>query len=182
MILQSVKPTAPGHVAAPLNSLPVVTFPRPKMHREVSHAVEHASVTSQACVASSCGLRGKAHPAPDRVSLSLRHGWNQLGIRLPGATSLMRRQDGDSEAVSAGSSRYGSCTCHCCPRAGKEKRGFTFTRFFFFKILFLFTRHTQRERQRHRRREKQAPCKEPNVGLDPGSPGSGPGLKAVLNY
>ena len=35
-----------------------------------------------------------------------------------------------------------------------------------------------RERQRHRQREKQAPCREPDVGLDPGSPGSRPGLKA----
>ena len=35
----------------------------------------------------------------------------------------------------------------------------------------------ERERQRHRKREKQAPCREPDVGLDPGSPGSGPGLK-----
>ena len=26
---------------------------------------------------------------------------------------------------------------------------------------------TQRERQRHRQREKQAPCREPNVGFDP---------------
>ena len=32
-----------------------------------------------------------------------------------------------------------------------------------------------RERQRHRQREKQAPCREPDVGLHPGSPGSGPG-------
>ena len=41
-------------------------------------------------------------------------------------------------------------------------------------------RHTERERerQRHRQREKQSPCREPNVGLDPRSPGSGPGLKA----
>ena len=39
-------------------------------------------------------------------------------------------------------------------------------------------RDTQRERQRHRQREKQAPCPEPNVGLDPGTPGSHPGLKA----
>ena len=36
---------------------------------------------------------------------------------------------------------------------------------------------TERERQRHRRREKLAPCREPDVGLDPGSPGSCPGLK-----
>ena len=35
-----------------------------------------------------------------------------------------------------------------------------------------------RERPRHRQREKQAPCREPDVGLNPGSPGSGPGLKA----
>ena len=30
----------------------------------------------------------------------------------------------------------------------------------------------------HREREKQAPCREPNVGLDPGTPGSHPELKA----
>ena len=39
--------------------------------------------------------------------------------------------------------------------------------------------HTQR--QRHRQREKQAPCREPDMGLDPGSPGSNPGLQAALN-
>ena len=42
-------------------------------------------------------------------------------------------------------------------------------------------RERERERQRHRKREKQAPCREPEVGLDPGSPGSCPGLKGVLN-
>ena len=26
----------------------------------------------------------------------------------------------------------------------------------------------ERERQRHRQREKQAPCREPDAGLDPG--------------
>ena len=36
----------------------------------------------------------------------------------------------------------------------------------------------QREKPRHRQREKQAPCREPDVGLDPGSPGSLPGPKA----
>ena len=30
----------------------------------------------------------------------------------------------------------------------------------------------ERERGRHRQREKQAPCREPDVGLDPGTPGS----------
>ena len=34
------------------------------------------------------------------------------------------------------------------------------------------------ERQRHRQREKHALCKEPDVGLDPGTPGSCPGPKA----
>ena len=38
-----------------------------------------------------------------------------------------------------------------------------------------------RDTEREWQREKQAPCREPNVGLDPGSPGSQPGLKAVLN-
>ena len=37
---------------------------------------------------------------------------------------------------------------------------------------------THRERQRHRQREEQAPCRESDVGLDPGTPGSHPGQKA----
>ena len=41
-------------------------------------------------------------------------------------------------------------------------------------------RERERERQRHRQREKQAPSmhREPDVGLDSGSPGSRPGPKA----
>ena len=42
-------------------------------------------------------------------------------------------------------------------------------------------RERERERQRQRHREKQAPRREPDAGLDPGSPGSGPGLKVALN-
>ena len=43
-------------------------------------------------------------------------------------------------------------------------------------------RQTQEQRRnRHRQREKQAPCREPDMGLNPGSPESGPGLRAVLN-
>ena len=41
---------------------------------------------------------------------------------------------------------------------------------------------TQRERERERQREKQAACREPDMGLNPGSPGSGPGPKAALNH
>ena len=39
-------------------------------------------------------------------------------------------------------------------------------------------RDTERGRQKHRQREKQAPYTEPNVGLDPGTPGSRPESKA----
>ena len=56
--------------------------------------------------------------------------------------------------------------------------------FFFFKFLkFIYQRHRdrERERQRHRQRVKQAPWREPDVGLHPGSPGSCPGLKVALN-
>ena len=52
---------------------------------------------------------------------------------------------------------------------------------FFKDLIYLFMRETVRERQRHRQREKQAPSREPDVGLNPGTPGSGPGLKAALN-
>ena len=37
---------------------------------------------------------------------------------------------------------------------------------------------TEREGQRYRQREKQAPCKEPDVGLEPGNLGSRPEPKA----
>ena len=53
---------------------------------------------------------------------------------------------------------------------------------FFFKDLFIHDRQRERERererQRHRQREKQAPCQEPDVGLNPGTLGSRPGPKA----
>ena len=38
-------------------------------------------------------------------------------------------------------------------------------------------RDTER-RQRHRQREKQAPCREPDIGLNPRTLGSRPELKA----
>ena len=38
-----------------------------------------------------------------------------------------------------------------------------------------------RDTEKERLREKQAPCREPDVGLHPGSPGSRPGRKAALN-
>ena len=50
--------------------------------------------------------------------------------------------------------------------------------FFLRFYLFIHERHRERERQRH----KQAPCREPGLGLNSRSPGSHPGLKAALNH
>ena len=41
---------------------------------------------------------------------------------------------------------------------------------------------TEKGRGRDRQREKQAPCREPDMGLNSGSPGSYPGLKAAPNH
>ena len=48
----------------------------------------------------------------------------------------------------------------------------------FIFIIFLRFNLFMREKQRHRQREKQAPCGEPSVGLDPGTPGSHPEPRA----
>ena len=51
--------------------------------------------------------------------------------------------------------------------------------FFFLRFyLFIHERLGERERQRHRQRENQAPCRKPEVGLDPGTAGSYFGPKA----
>ena len=56
-------------------------------------------------------------------------------------------------------------------------------RFLIYLLINLLEtqRMRERERERDRQRDKQAPCREPNMGLDPRSPGSCSGLKAVLN-
>ena len=55
-------------------------------------------------------------------------------------------------------------------------------------FIYLFTRDIEGEgevgeggRNRLRQREKQAPCREPDLGLNPRSPGSHPGPKVALN-
>ena len=58
--------------------------------------------------------------------------------------------------------------------------------FIFFKdFIYPFTRDRERERKREAETqaegEKQAPCRETDVVLDLGSPGSCPGLKAALD-
>ena len=51
-----------------------------------------------------------------------------------------------------------------------------------FFLLFIHERDRKREREAETQAEgKQGSCREPNMGLDPGSPGSNPGLKAALN-
>ena len=42
----------------------------------------------------------------------------------------------------------------------------------------LFAEEKPSERQRHRQREKQVPCRQPDMGLDPRIPGSCPGPQA----
>ena len=60
-----------------------------------------------------------------------------------------------------------------------ETEPFVFCLFVCFNIyLFIHDKHRERDRQR----EKQAPCRELDMGLDPGTPGSHPGLKVVLNH
>ena len=53
---------------------------------------------------------------------------------------------------------------------------------FCLNILFIYSWETHRERQRPRQSEKEAPHKEPNMGLDPRTPGSRPEPKAMLNH
>ena len=62
----------------------------------------------------------------------------------------------------------------------KGKKNCAQDNFFFLKILYIYSWETQGERQRQA--EKQAPCREPTIGLHPGSPGSCPGPKAALNH
>ena len=50
--------------------------------------------------------------------------------------------------------------------------------YYFFKdFIYLLMRHTERERQRHGQREKQAPRREPYMGLDPGLQDHTPGCR-----
>ena len=44
--------------------------------------------------------------------------------------------------------------------------------------LFIYERHRKREAETNRHGEKQAPCREPNVGLNPQTQGSCPEPKA----
>ena len=50
------------------------------------------------------------------------------------------------------------------------------TKYIFKDFIYLFRR--KREKQRRRQREKQAPCREPDMGVDLGTPGSCPEPKA----
>ncbi|CAD7684362.1 unnamed protein product [Nyctereutes procyonoides] len=74
------------------------------------------------------------------------------------------------------------------PSAGAESLNHPEIPSFWFSVTFLkkyfihsCERKREKERQKHRQREKPAPCSEPDVVLDPRSPGSYPGLK-LLNF
>ena len=58
---------------------------------------------------------------------------------------------------------------------------------FYVRVCFkyfidLLMRERERERQRHRQREKQAPCGEPDAGLDPRTPGHDLSRRQMLNH
>ena len=56
--------------------------------------------------------------------------------------------------------------------------------YYYYLDLFLFLfidTEREAETQAEEEGEKQAPCREPDVGLDPGSPGSHPRLQVALN-
>ena len=61
-----------------------------------------------------------------------------------------------------------------------EERRYPLSDFIFFEyFIYLFMRGTDKERGRDiGETEKQSPCREPNVGLNPGIPGSCPEQKA----
>ena len=44
--------------------------------------------------------------------------------------------------------------------------------------MYLFMRDTEREKEREPETQAEAPCREPDVGLDPRTPGSCPEPKA----
>ena len=62
---------------------------------------------------------------------------------------------------------YGSCLCY-------------FIFYNFLKFLFIYDSHREREREAETQAEGEAGSihREPDVGFDPGSPGSRPGSKA----
>ena len=68
------------------------------------------------------------------------------------------------------------------PRFRAFTQAVLYTPDFFKDFIYLFIRDREGAGQRQRQREKQAPCWEPGVGLDPGTSGSHLGLKAALNH
>ena len=60
---------------------------------------------------------------------------------------------------------------YCVGFVKRKPRYITFDSnfFYFFKDLFIHETQREREGQRHRQRKKQAPRREPDVGLNPGS-------------
>ena len=71
---------------------------------------------------------------------------------------------GETDLLSQGPKEVSLCRCVLTREIHRQH-------FFFFKdFIYLLMRDTESKKQRHRQREKQAPCREPDVGLDPGTP------------
>ena len=68
---------------------------------------------------------------------------------------------------------------HTC-EAAKIDLGIPSFSFFYKDFIYLFMRDIENGAQRHRQREKQAPCREPDVGFNPRTPGSCPEPKADI--
>ena len=139
----------------------------------VAHSIKHGTLG----IGSSNGLRVVRLAPPPMVLLAQRGVCLKMPSLLPSTPS-----DSHSCSLSLSSSKRNNFF---------RKRIFAFWKimsaffqlrhfyfFYFLKILYIYSWETQRERQRHRQREKQAPCREPDVELDPGTPGSCPEPKA----
>ena len=61
-----------------------------------------------------------------------------------------------------------------------SETAFLFFKIYFFNFFYLFMIVTEREREAETQAEREAGSmhREPDVGIDPGSPGSRPGPKA----
>ena len=65
---------------------------------------------------------------------------------------------------------------------GAQQNTLTSISFFFFLTLFIYLSMRNTKSQRLRQRERQAPCREPDVGLDLTTPGSRPEPKTDALY
>ena len=120
----------------------------------------------------------------------MRNRFNEQQEEQPDFRSVhtLWRQEQVPRAGWGGHERWGApCASQLLLRPDPHSSFFflLFFWFIFLKIVFNYShRETQREReserQRPRQREKQAPCREPGVGLDPATRGHALGRRQML--